>query len=137
MMSQRDLLILIGPEIELEPSLHQEERCDEVKHIVNTWSSTKYTIALSSCEADLYALTKTARQWMGIAAMATHSARELQIIVRSDSTAAMGIVHRQSFGRTRRVQVQHVWLQEQLKDKAISLSLVDTKMNIVDLLTTL
>ena len=75
-------------------------------HVVKTWSSTQTTIALSSGEAELYALTKAAAQTLGLIALALDFGVKLQGLLRTDSTVAIGIVHRDGLGKTRHIRVQ-------------------------------
>ena len=102
---------------------------------VKTWSSTQQTIALSSGEAELYALTKCAAQVLGIMAILKDFGMVVDARLWTDSTAALGMVHREGLGRTRHIQVQYLWLQEKVRDKSISVGKVDTKLNVADLMT--
>ena len=56
-------------------------------HVLKTWSSNQSTIALSSGEAELYAMTKAAAQVMGLMQIASDFGVKLDAIVRTDSTA--------------------------------------------------
>ena len=104
-------------------------------HTLKTWSSSQSTIALSSGEAELYALTKCAAQTVGMISIARDFGILLNGLVTTDSTAAMGIVHREGLGRTRHIQCQYLWLQEKTKDKSIIMEKVSTKENPADLMT--
>ena len=73
-------------------------------HTLKTWSSSQSTIALSSGEAELYALTKCATQTVGMISMAMDFGVKLSGIVSTDSTAALIIVHREGLGRTRHIE---------------------------------
>jgi hypothetical protein len=59
----------------------------------------------------------------------------LNSIVHTDSTAAMGMVHRRGTGRTRHLDVQYLWLQEKVNNKTLRMAKVDTKLNLADLMT--
>ena len=104
-------------------------------HVVKTWSSRQKTIALSSGEAELYALTKASCQAIGMISLAADFGCQAGAMIRSDSTAAIGIAHRQGLGRTRHIDVQYLWIQEKLKGKEFQLSKVGTNENIADLMT--
>jgi len=56
-------------------------------------------------------------------------------LLRTDSTAALGMVHRQGLGRTRHIEVQYLWIQEQVAAKKFNIAKVDSKANPADLLT--
>ena len=104
-------------------------------HVLKTWSSSQSTIALSSGEAELYALTKCAAQTMGLIALANDFGQTLNAMLRTDSTAAIGIVHRNGLGKTRHIRVQYLWIQERIREKDFSVRKIDTKLNMADLLT--
>ena len=84
-------------------------------HVLKTWSTTQNTIALSSGEAKLYAMTKAAAQVIGLMSLAMDFGRKIHAVVRTDSTAALGIIHREGLGRTRHVMFQYLCMQERLK----------------------
>ena len=65
---------------------------------MKSWSTTQQAIAMSSAEAELYALTKAAAQIIGLASMATYFNITLNGLVHTDSSAALGIVHRLGLG---------------------------------------
>ena len=72
------------------------------------------TIALSSAETELYAMTKCATQTLGMIQLMQDFNIVLKGVVRTDSSAALGIVSRVGIGRTRHIQVQYLRLQERL-----------------------
>ena len=76
--------------------------------VVKTWSSTQQTIALSSGEAELYAMTKAATQCLGIIQLMADFGDTASGKVMSDSTAAICIVCRDGLGRTRHIRVQYL-----------------------------
>ena len=104
-------------------------------HVLKTWSSTQSIVALSSGEAELYALTKATAQTFGIIQMAMDFEMTLEAKIHTDSTAAIGIVHRSGLGRTRHIQVQFLWIQECISEGRVSVNKIDTKLNPADLLT--
>ena len=104
-------------------------------HVVKTWSSTQQTIATSSGEAELYAITKAATQTVGIISIMQDFGITMTGKVWSDSTAAIGIVCRSGLGRTRHIRVQYLWLQQEVEGGILSINKVDTKANVADLMT--
>ena len=105
-------------------------------HVIKTWSSTQQTLSLSSGEAELYALTKAATQALG--AMQLLSDFDIVSIgmILSDLNAAIGIVQREGLGgRTRHIQVQYLWIQQQVAQEYLMMRKVDTKENPADLMT--
>ena len=93
-------------------------------HALKTWSTTQQIIALSSGEAELYALTKAGSQTLGIMAMARDFGMELEGTLHTDSTAAIGMTYRVGLGKVRHVRVQYLWLQERVAHKELGLAKV-------------
>ena len=104
-------------------------------HCNKTWSSTQQVVALSSGEAELYAMTKAATESVGILSMMRDFGMEAKAVVLSDSSAAIGIVSREGIGRTRHINVRHLWLQRKIADKEFSIKKVDGVSNVADLMT--
>ena len=105
-------------------------------HVLKSWSTSQSTLALSSGEAELYALTKAATQVTGIMSLAADFDIVLKGIVRSDSNAAIGITHRSGLGgRCRHIKVQHLWIQEKVKAGELGIRKVTGIENSADLMT--
>ena len=66
---------------------------------MKTWSTTQAVVALSSAEAELYALLKATSQTLGLVSLASDFGLELSAKVRTDASAALGIVNRQGLGK--------------------------------------
>ena len=105
-------------------------------HCLKTWATSQSTIALSSGEAELYAMTKMAVQIKGIMSLAADFEIDLKGKVRSDSTAAIGIAHREGLGgRCRHINVQYLWIQERVRQGQLGLAKVVGKDNPADMMT--
>jgi len=105
-------------------------------HTLKTWATSQSTIALSSGEAELYAMTKMAVQIKGMMSLAADFSMKLKGIVRSDSTAAIGIAYREGLGgRCRHINVQYLWIQERVRSGQLGLSKVLGKNNPADMMT--
>ena len=104
-------------------------------HTLKTWSTTQSTISLSSGEAELYVMTKCAAQLIGIMQLGEDFGFNLRGQVYTDSTAALGITHREGLGRTRHVRCQYLWIQEKTKDGTFGVDKVRTDLNPADLMT--
>ena len=59
-------------------------------HVLKTWSSQQQIIALSSGEAELYAVCKAAAQTNGVMAVLCDFDIEVQGIILTDASAALG-----------------------------------------------
>jgi hypothetical protein len=75
------------------------------QHLIKSWSSTQPVIALSSGEAELYALVKGAAQSKGLLSMLADFGAEVTAKVCVDSSAAIGIAHRVGLGKTRHIYI--------------------------------
>ena len=104
-------------------------------HLVKSWSSNQHVVALSSGEAELYALTKGAAQTLGMVSMGKDMGESLQAVVRSDSSAALAISQRVGLGNVRHIEVQYLWIQERHSSKDLELGKVKGQQNPGDLLT--
>ena len=90
-------------------------------HLIKAWSTNQQVIALSSGEAELYALTKGAAQTLGIVSMARDMGEELRAVVHSDSSAALAMSQRVGLGKVRHIEVQYLWIQERYASKGLDL----------------
>ena len=104
-------------------------------HTIKTWSSTQATVAMSSGESELYALTKGASQALGFISLGQDLGQQLSARVHTDASAALGIVNRQGLGKLRHVKVQYLWLQERVRDKTLTIKKVPGPENPADLMT--
>ena len=106
--------------------------CD---HVLKTWSTTQHCIAMSSGEAELYALTKAAAQVKGLMSVLGDFGREVLGRVCTDATAAIGMAWRRGLGKTRHIDAQYLWLQAELNENRFGITKVDTKSNPADMFT--
>ena len=70
------------------------------KRMIKSWSATHNTVAMSSGEADLYAMVKGAAQTKGHMSMIQDYGIKFDGCVCSDVSVAIDIVHRQGLGKT-------------------------------------
>ena len=104
-------------------------------HCLKTWSSTQAIVALSSAEAELYALTKGAAQLLGIMTLLSDFGVDVKGVVHTDASAAIGIVRRQGLGKVRHLRVQYLWMQDRVRGGDVDVKKVDGKINPADLMT--
>jgi hypothetical protein len=60
---------------------------------------------------------------------------KVDIKVRSDATAAIGMVRREGLGKVRHLAVADLWIQQKARDGTIAYFKIDGKQNPSDLLT--
>ena len=81
------------------------------------------------------ALLKAAAQTKGVMAVLCDFDMEVQGTVLTDASAALGIVHREGLGKTRHVEVQYLWIQQEVARKNLKVAKVNTHNNLADMLT--
>ena len=122
-------------------------------HCMKTWSVTQDPLALSSCEAEYYAIVEgvmeAAAKGLGaVVEGATRalglqaSARELGIMVddivvdvATDSSSAKSFASRRGSGRIRHVEVKWLWLQRAVADGKVRLRKILGTTNPADVCT--
>ena len=108
------------------------------KHCIKTWSFTQGAVALSSGEAEFYALVEAVLRGKGLLTVAKEVVFvEVTEVVRAatDSSAAKGIVSRTGLGKLRHIEVNELWLQEKVRDKLIVVNKIPGTENLGDALT--
>ena len=76
-----------------------------------TWSKTQPTIALSSGESELAAVVRKATEGMGMRSVCQDFGMDITLAMRSDATAAIGIVGRDGLGKVRHLATADLWIQ--------------------------
>ena len=107
-------------------------------HCLKTWSSTQSSPALSSAEAEYYAVVDGASRALGLQS----AARELGVLVddmviemSTDSSGAKALASRRGLGRPRHVEVRWLWLQQAVADGRFRVSKVLGTQNPADVPT--
>jgi hypothetical protein len=104
-------------------------------HCVKTWSKTQSTIALSSAEAELYAIVKGVCEAIGIASLLKDLGIEREIRLHTDAAAALGIIGRKGVGKVRHLDTSVLWLQQKELQQAVQFLKVPGADNSSDLMT--
>jgi hypothetical protein len=105
------------------------------KHCIKTWASTQKNITLSSGEAELVAAVKMSTEIIGMLQLAKDWGMEKVGEVLVDSSAALGIVHRQGCGKMRHVKVGALWIQQKSEQGELAYNKVLGLDNPSDLMT--
>ena len=106
-------------------------------HGIKTWSATQHAFALSSAEAELYAMVEAVTRAKGLCSLARDLGFDIGNVIRlgTDSSAARSFVNRRGLGRMRHLDIRDMWLQnEVLLGKVIVDKVCGTK-NPADLMT--
>ena len=107
-------------------------------HCIKTWSTYQNAFALSSAEAELYAMVEGVSRGKGLQTLGL----ELGFIglqnalgLGTDSSAAKSFVNRRGLGRMRHLQIRDLWLQKEVRDGNLLVDKVAGTKNPADLMT--
>ena len=92
-------------------------------------------VALSSGEAEYYALVKGASEGMGIQGIAVDMGLELCIHISTDASAAIGIASRRGTGKVKNIELNQLWIQDKGCRGKVMVHKVGTDANLADALT--
>ena len=104
-------------------------------HLILHWSRTQQTIALSSAEAELNAMCKGGQEGLAATIMAGEVGLIVTLRIRTDASAAVGVIQRQGSGRVKHLQIRQLWLQEKSRNGDIYFTKIPRAVNFSDLLT--
>ena len=82
---------------------------------VKAWSKTKGVLALSSGESELAAVVRSATEGMGLQSILNEFGLCGHVAIKSDATAAIGMVHRLGLGKVRHLAVGDLWVQHHVR----------------------
>ena len=107
------------------------------KHCIKTWSSTQGAVALSSAEAEFYAMIEAVIRGKGI----LNIMKEIGFVITeriqlfTDSSAAKSFVSRTGLGRMKHLEIRDLWLQREVGLGRVLVNKVDGTRNPADLMT--
>ena len=105
-------------------------------HTVKSWACTQPIIALSTGQAELYAMNEEPDQALGLQSLLRDLGIELEIRVHTDATTGRAMGTRRGLGKVHHIEVNELWLQEKVeKGKLNILKINKNKFNLTDLLT--
>ena len=104
-------------------------------HTINWWCKLPAGIALSPCEAELNAALKGAIEGLNVQRLANTLGDELSFELKTDASAARGVILRQGVGKVRHLQVKQLWLQHNLAAGELSIVKIPRAENCADALT--
>lgn len=104
-------------------------------HFIKAWSKTQATRALSSAEAELYAIVKATAEGMGVQSILKDFGRKAKVHLMADASAALGIVRRKGLGRMRHLDTDLLWVQDVHEGKKVGFHKITGTQNPADLLT--
>ena len=98
-------------------------------------SSTQRAVALSSMEAEYYALVKSASQAIGIKQMLRDIHVYVDIQLKCDNSSGVDFSKRRGLGKTKHLNTGLLWLQDAVENKEVQVQKIPTETNIADLMT--
>ena len=105
------------------------------RHCIRHWSTTQSTLSLSSGESELHGITKGVQHAIGFQSMCNDMGFGKPMHLHSDATAAIGIARRRGLGKLRHLDVEDLWVQEQVRCKRVHLHKVLGSENPADVFT--
>ena len=103
--------------------------------LLESWSRSQGTPALSSGEAEFFAVIKGAAESIGVQSLLADMGMEAKIELISDSTAAKGIASRIGVGKIKHLGVAWLWIQGEVKSGRIAIRKINGKVHLADLMT--
>ena len=105
------------------------------EHVIKTYCKQQNVIALSSAEAELYAMVAASAETLALVAYARGLGLDLDCELYCDSAAALGIAQRAGIGKDRHLCTQGLWVKEVRISGRIIYKKVLGEKNPADLLT--
>jgi hypothetical protein len=108
------------------------------KHCIKTWSSTQGATALSSAEAEFYALVEAVLRAKGLITVAMElgfADLRTEVKAATDSSAAKSFVSRRGLGKMKHIEIRDLWLQEEVLKGQVEVMKVKGTENPADLMT--
>ena len=104
---------------------------------INAWSDSDHAgvIALSTGEAEYYALISTASTALGEQAMMADWGVKLSVNIAMDASAGISIASRRGLGKVKHIDTCYLWVQEIVAQGRIHLKKVNTQDMLADLMT--
>ena len=108
------------------------------KHCIKTWSSTQGAVALSSAEAEFYALVEAVLRAKGLVTVAAElgfTSLRTEVKAATDSSAAKSFISRRGLGKMKHIEIRDLWLQEEVLKGLVEVMKVRGTENPADLMT--
>jgi hypothetical protein len=97
-----------------------------------TFSRTQGSIALSSCESELYACSSGAQEAKFASSVLQELGEQARIRIFTDAGSTLALSHKRGLGRLKHVETRHLWLQDEVAAKRLQIARVSTLLNPAD-----
>ena len=108
------------------------------KHCIKTWCASQGAFALSSAEAEFYAMIEAITRAKGLLSLSSEMGfGEVSNVVHlgTDSSAAKSFVSRRGLGKMRHVEIRDLWLQKEVREGKVLVHKIVGTENPADLMT--
>jgi hypothetical protein len=105
--------------------------------LVQSWSRTQPSVALSTCEAELLAMGMAASEAKFIQSILREllPGEQHKIVLYTDASSAKQVAYRRGLGRLKHVDTRHLWLQDEVREGRLEIRKVLTELNPADIFT--
>ena len=102
---------------------------------VKSWSRTQKVRALSSGEAEFYAIVSGVAEGLGMVTLAADLGWRARVLLWTDSNAGRAICSRKGLGKLRHLETKWLWVQDVVRSGRIRVRKVGGTSNPADILT--
>ena len=103
--------------------------------MIRSSSTLQSVTALSSAEAEYYAMSKGAAYALGSQSYLRDLGSEVPVEIYTDSSSAKAFASRRGLGKLRHIQTRYLWLQERVAHKHFTVFKVPGEQNPADAMT--
>ena len=100
---------------------------------VQSWSKDQTKVARSSGEAELYACNLGASKGLGLQTVMKELGWNYELRIQVDANATIGTLHRRGLEKLRHVEVEELWLQQEISKKKLSVTKIKGTENTADI----
>lgn len=104
-------------------------------HPVKTWASTQNVVALSTGEAECYAIVNGSSSALGVNSLLEDLRHRARVNMLPDATTGKTLASRRRLGKVRHIEVSELWVQEAVKKERVELVKIKGTFNSADLFT--
>ena len=104
-------------------------------HTLRSWSSTQAVVAMSSGEAEFYAVVRCVCELLGLQGLLRDLGMPMRIRCFTDSSAARGVAMRRDVGKIKHLETKTLWVQDQVDRRIVEINKISGSANSADLMT--
>ena len=104
-------------------------------HVIQAWSVTQATVALSYGEAEYYSMVRGASHGLGMQAMLKDLGQERRLRIKTDASVAKSISSRRGIGKIKHLETNVLWLQQKVFEGKVEVIKIPRAINHSDSMT--